>query len=76
MADQSEASMRAKLYSKLYFLPREILDEKTTQQLKAMLTSTTCDICNRTFRGRFGKRVHMREVHNIELPDLPVPNQN
>ena len=65
--------MRAKLYSKLYYLPKELLDEKTTQQLKAMLKSTSCDICNRTFRGRFGKQIHMREVHNI---DLPVSNQD
>ena len=75
MADQSEDSIRATLYSKLYFLPKELLEEKTIKQLKAMLNSTTCDICNRTFRGRFGKRVHMREVHNIDLPDLPVSDK-
>ena len=73
MADQNEASVRAKLYSKLYYLPKEFLDEKTTQQLKAMIKNTSCDVCGRTFRGKFGKRIHMREVHNI---DLPILNQD
>ena len=65
--------MRAKLYSKLYYLAKEVLDEKTTQQLKIMIKSTSCDVCDRTFRGKFGKRIHMREVHNI---DLPISNQD
>ena len=71
MADQNEASVRAKLYTKLYYLPRELLDKKTTQQLKDMIKNTSCDVCDRTFRAKFGKRVHMREVHNIHLP-LPT----
>ena len=75
MADQSEDSIRATLYSKLYFLPKELLEEKTIKQLKAMLKSTTCDICNRTFRCKFGKRIHMYEVHDIDLPDLPVSDK-
>ena len=73
MADQTEASVRAKLYTRFYYLPREILDEKTTQQLKDMIKNTSCDVCGRTFRAKFGKRIHMREVHNI---DLPPPTQD
>ena len=65
--------MTAKLYNKLYYLPKEFLDEKTTQQLKDMIKNTSCDVCGRTFRGKFGKRIHMREVHNIYLP---IPNQD
>ena len=75
MADQSEDSIRATLYSKLYFLPKELLEEKTIKQLKAIMKGTTCDICNRTFRGRFGYRIHMRDVHNIDLPDLPISDK-
>ena len=73
MADQNEASVRAKLYAKLYYLPRELLDKKTIQQLKNMIKNTSCDVCGKTFRAKFGKRIHMREVHNI---DLPPPPQN
>ena len=73
MADQNEASVRAKLYAKLYYLPRELLDEKTIQQLKNMIKNTTCDICDKSFRAKFGKRVHMREVHQIIIPQ---PNQH
>ena len=50
MADQNEASVRAKLYAKLYYLPRELLDKKTIQQLKNMIKNTSYDICNKTMK--------------------------
>ena len=75
MADRDEAAVRARLYAKLYYVPTEVLDEKTVKQLKDMIKNTSSDICGKLFRGKFGKRIHMRDVHNIMVP-MADPDHN
>ena len=68
MADRNEASVRAKLYNKLYYIPTEVLDKKSIKELKDMIKDMSCDFCGKLFRGQFGKRIHMREVHMTGPP--------
>ena len=75
MAERDKAAVRARLYAKLYYVPTEVLDEKTVKHLKDMIKNTSCDICGKSFRAKFGKRIHMREVHNIMVP-MADPDYN
>ena len=68
MAERDEASVRAKLYNKLYYIPTKVLDKKSIKQLKDMIKDTSCDFCGKSFRAQFGKRIHMREVHMTGPP--------
>ena len=64
MADKNETKVRARLYTKLYYIPTKVLDKKSIQELKDMLKDSNCELCGKSFRGQFGKRIHMREVHS------------
>ena len=68
MAERDEATVRAKLYTKLYFVPAEVRDKMTIKQLKDMIKNTSCEICGKSFRAPFGKQIHILEIHMTEPP--------
>ena len=68
MADKNETKVRARLCSKLYYIPTEVLDKKSIKELRDMIKDLSCEFCGKSFRGQFGKRIHMREVHSKSTP--------
>ena len=68
MADKNETKVRARLCSKLYYIPTEVLDKKSIKELRDMIKDLSCEFCGKSFRGQFGKRIHMREVHSKPTP--------
>ena len=70
MAERDEAKLRGKLYKKLYYIRRTVLDKKTIKELKEMIEERSCGKCGKMFRSQFVKACHMLDAH---MPEGPPP---
>ena len=70
MAERDEAKLRGKLYKKLYYIRRTVLDKKTIKELKEMIEERSCGKCGKMFRSQFVKACPMLDAH---MPEGPPP---